>query len=112
MNLWDSIIRIKNVKRGKVKLKKTLKNLELLKILSKLKLIEYSIDCIEKYYINIYILKNNIYKTKKINTRKFIGWKELRELEKEVIISTSRGLMSKSEGISHKTGGILLMSIN
>ena len=111
-HLTDSVIRIKNRKVGLVKLSRTKEVVQLIKLLKKRNLIEYKVCKVEKFYIYIELIKNNIKKTKKLSTRHFIGWKKLRELDKEIIMRTNSGLMSLKDGIDHKTGGIIVMTIN
>lgn len=110
--LLDSIIRIKNKKLGLVKLSNTKDVVDLLRVLRKLKVLEYNVESVEKFYININITKNSIKKTKNINTRNNIGWRELRELDKDIIMRTNRGLLTKEEGIHHRIGGIMILRIN
>ena len=111
-HLVDSVIRIKNRKVGLVKLSRTKEVIQLIKLLKKNKLIDYKVKEVDKFYIYIELISNNIKKTKKLSTRQFIGWKGLRELDKEIIMRTNNGLMSLKEGITHKTGGIIVMTIN
>lgn len=111
-HLVDSVIRIKNRKVGLVKLSRTKEVIQLIKLLKKNKLIDYKVKEVDKFYIYIELISNNIKKTKKLSTRQFIGWKGLRELDKEIIMRTNNGLMSLKEGINHKTGGIIVMTIN